>query len=81
MGYVIIAAVLFAAGAGTGFLAVIVLAIHREERHNTMTLDAPDTITRGARAATGMHARRPGVLYEPAYYYHHRQPPPSDREW
>lgn len=62
--YLIAAVTVFAAGAGAGFLALVALGIHREERRYTMTLDAPDTLTRGARVANGLHSRRPGVLYE-----------------
>lgn len=68
--YLIAAVTVFAAGAGVGFLALIALGIRREERRYTMTIDAPDTLTRGARAANGLHALRPGVLYEEAYQPH-----------
>jgi hypothetical protein len=76
----IMAAVVFLAGAGAGFLAVVVLGIQREERRLTypMQPDPPSRLVRGARAATGLHViARPG--YE-AVSYRHRQPP-SSPEW
>lgn len=66
--YAIVAAAVFGAGAGAGFLGLVALAIRREERNRTMTLDAPDRITLGARVATGVSCRQPGVLYEAEYY-------------
>lgn len=74
--YALAAVALLIAGAVTGFMALVCLGIHSEERRGTMTVDPPDCIARGARVANGMHSRLPGVMYEyePAYY-RHRQPP------
>jgi hypothetical protein len=74
------AVVIFLAGAGAGFLAVVVLGIQREERRLAyqMQPDPPSRVLRGARAATGLHViARPG--YE-AMSYRHRQPP-SAPDW
>jgi hypothetical protein len=76
----IIAAVVFAAGMGAGFLALVVLGIHREERQKSMTLVARDRVTRGARRANGMHSLTPGVRYEPTDY-RHGQPQRASSEW
>jgi hypothetical protein len=78
--YMVCAAVLFTAGAGAGFLALVALGIRREERDYSMTISTPSKIARGARVANGMHARQPGVLYEPTYYKH-RQSSQADRDW
>jgi hypothetical protein len=77
--YALAAVALLIAGAVVGFVALVCVGIHREERHGTMTVDAPDRVASGARVANGMHARLPGVMYEAAYF-RHRQPP-IDREY
>ncbi len=71
----IVSVVMFLAGAGAGFLAVVVLGIQREERRLTypMQPDPPSPLIRGARAAAGLH-----VIARPdreAMSYRHRQPP------
>ena len=74
----ILAAVVFIAGAGAGFLLLVALGIRREDKQYSMTLDAPDRVTNGVRRANGLHTRGPGVLYEPAYSGHR---PPSGQAW
>ncbi len=49
---------LFAAGACTGIIAVVSLAIQREDKHLTLTSEATSTITRAGRLLTGAHAFR-----------------------
>lgn len=58
--YLISAVVLFAAGAVAGFVALVSLGIHREERLYSMTMDAPGRIARGARVANGLHSSMAG---------------------
>lgn len=78
--YAVCAVVVFATGAGAGFLALVALGIRREERRYSMTIEAPGKIARGARVANGVHARLPGVLYEAAAYKH-SQPSQASRQW
>jgi Flp pilus assembly protein protease CpaA len=53
----LLAICLFAAGLATGILAVVALAIRREERNLTLTRAAPDTVTRTGRRLTGLYVR------------------------
>ena len=55
----LLAICLFAAGLATGILAVVALAIRREERNLTLTRAAPDTVTRTGRWLTGLYVRAP----------------------
>lgn len=55
----IAALALFAAGAIAGIIAVVSLAIRREERHLTLTSAAPDTVTRAGRLLNGVYVRAP----------------------
>ena len=55
----LVATCLFAAGAGTGIIAVAALAIRREERNLTLTSAAPDTVSRAGRQLTGLYVRAP----------------------
>ncbi len=76
----IVGVVMFLAGAGAGFLVVVVIGIQREERRLTYSMqpDPPSPLLRGARAATGLH-----VIARPAHEamsYRHRQPP-SAPDW
>jgi hypothetical protein len=50
---------LFAAGAIAGIIAVVSLAIRREERNLTLTSAAPDNVTRAGRLLNGVHVRAP----------------------
>jgi hypothetical protein len=68
--YALAAVALLAAGAVIGFVALVSLGIHREETARSVTTPTSDRVARGARAATGMYARLPGVLQEAS---HHRQ--------
>jgi hypothetical protein len=71
--YLVLAGIVFIAGAGVGFLVILVLGIHREEHRYPMQSDAPSRISRGARGANGLH-----VIARPTYEamsYRHRQPP------
>jgi hypothetical protein len=62
--YVLTAAALVAAGAVTGFLALVSLGIRREEEARTMTLPTADRIARGARVANRLYVRGPGVIHQ-----------------
>jgi hypothetical protein len=67
IGFLLIAAVaLIAAGTVVGFLFVLALGIHREERDYSFTVRSPSRLASGVRAATGAYARRPGVSAERA---------------
>jgi hypothetical protein len=55
----LVATCLFAAGAATGILAVVALAIRREERNLTLARAAPDPVTRTGRWLTGLYVRAP----------------------
>jgi hypothetical protein len=68
--YALTAVALLAAGAVTGFLALVSLGIHREEAARSMTIPTSDRVARGARTATGMYTRIPGVIQEASL---HRQ--------
>ena len=48
---------LFLGGVVTGVIAVIALAIGREDRRYTLVREAPDRISRSARRLTGMGRR------------------------
>ncbi len=50
---------LFAAGLATGILAVVALAIRREEHNLTLAHAAPDPLTRTGRWLTGLDVRGP----------------------
>ena len=55
----LVAICLFAAGLATGILAVVALAVHREERNLTLAPAAPDPLTRTGRWLTGLYVRGP----------------------
>jgi hypothetical protein len=50
---------LFAAGAIAGIIAVVSVAIRREERNLTLTSATPDHVTRAARLLNGVYVRAP----------------------
>ena len=49
---------LFAAGACTGILGVVSIAIHLEDKHLTLTRGATGFVTRAGRWLTGVHVVR-----------------------
>lgn len=51
------AVAIFLGGIVTGVIAVIAVAVHREDRRYTLAVEAPDRMSRNARRLTGM-ARR-----------------------
>lgn len=58
--YIGLAAIsLFATGGITGIVAVVSVAIHREERSLTLTGQATDNVTRAGRWLNGVHVRAP----------------------
>jgi hypothetical protein len=50
---------LFAVGACTGIIGVVSLAIHREEKHLTLTSEATSHLTRAGRLLNGVGVRAP----------------------
>ena len=70
-----IALVLF--GAFGGFVAVISLASHLDKN---LRATASNRLARGARAAHGLHVRRPEPFREAAAY-RHDLPRSAGREW
>jgi hypothetical protein len=58
--YIALAAIsLFIAGGITGIVAVVSVAIHREERSLTLTREATDNVTRAGRWLNGVGVRAP----------------------
>lgn len=55
-----LAAGVFAAGIATGVIAVVSLAVRREERNLTLTSEPTDTVTRAGRRLNGVYVRTPG---------------------
>lgn len=55
---VVIALVIFSAGAATGIIAVVSTGIRREEQNSSLTRQAPDRVSRGTRLLTGLYVRR-----------------------
>ena len=50
---------LFAAGACTGIIGVVSVAIRREDKHLTLTSEATGHVNRAGRWLTGAHVRAP----------------------
>ena len=48
---------LFIAGAATGIIGVVCVAIRREDRNLTLTSQATDNVTRAGRWLNGVHVR------------------------
>ena len=55
----LVAICLLAAGLAMGILAVVALAVHREERNLTLAPAAPVPLTRAGRWLTGLYVRGP----------------------
>jgi hypothetical protein len=55
---VIIAIVIFAAGAAAGAIFLVSLGIRREEMDFSLTRQAPDRVSQGARLVTGLWVRQ-----------------------
>lgn len=55
---VIIALVIFAAGAAAGAILLVSLGIRREELDFSLTRRPPDLVSRGARRVTGLWVRQ-----------------------
>jgi hypothetical protein len=64
IGVFICAAALLLGGAVLGVLAVVALAIRREDRELTLTGAAADRAALGTRRLTGASSRSPGVIEE-----------------
>lgn len=53
-GVVAIAIAVFLSGIVTGIIAVIAIAVRREDRRYTLAVEAPDRLSRNARRLTGV---------------------------
>ncbi|HJY56733.1 MAG TPA: hypothetical protein VJ418_10145 [Streptosporangiaceae bacterium] len=54
---VIVAVAVFIAGMVMGVIAVIAIAVRREDRRYTLAVDAPDRLSRSTRRLTGVGRR------------------------
>jgi len=54
---VIVAVAVFIAGMVMGVIAVIAIAVRREDRRYTLAVDAPDRLSRSTRLLTGVGRR------------------------
>jgi hypothetical protein len=80
--YALAAVALLGVGAVVGFLIVISLGIRREENALSVTTPTSNRVARGTRAATGLHARVPGILQEVSLYRQGRWPlAGQETEW
>ena len=52
-----IAIAVFLGGVGVGVLAVVAVAVRREDRRRTLVFDAPDRLSRNTRRLTGITLR------------------------
>jgi hypothetical protein len=64
--YVLTGVVLIAMGTALGIIAIVSLAIHREERAQTFTITSPSAAASGTRAACGLYTSGPGVTSKSA---------------
>ncbi|HWG60721.1 MAG TPA: hypothetical protein VG253_03315 [Streptosporangiaceae bacterium] len=62
---IVIALVIFAAGAVAGVVAVVSAGIRREERDFSLTRQAPTQMSQGARRLTGLYVRQRTDTVEP----------------
>jgi hypothetical protein len=62
--YLLAAVALIGVGAVLGFLALVSLGIRREGTAHSMTTPTSDPIARGARVASGVGTRTPGIVQE-----------------
>jgi heme/copper-type cytochrome/quinol oxidase subunit 2 len=63
--FLIIALVVFVAGAVAGVLVLVSWGIRREERDFTLTRKAPGQLTQGTRRVTGLWVRQPTDAPQP----------------
>jgi hypothetical protein len=56
-GVVVVAITVFIAGLVVGVIAVIAVAVRREDRRYTLAVDAPDRLSRATRRLTGVGRR------------------------
>jgi hypothetical protein len=56
-GVVVVAVSVFIAGLVVGVIAVIAIAVRREDRRYTLAVDAPDRLSRTTRRRTGVGRR------------------------
>jgi hypothetical protein len=68
--YALAAAAFVVAGIALGFIAVVSLAIHREEKARSLTITSPSRLMSGARAACGVYSRMQDVGQQADYHPH-----------
>lgn len=56
-GVVVIAVAVFLGGLVMGVIAVVAIAVHREDRRYTLAGEAPDRLSRNTRRLTGLRRR------------------------
>jgi hypothetical protein len=56
-GVVVVAIAVFIAGAVLGVIAVVAIAVRREDRRYTLAVDAPDRLSSSTRRLTGVGRR------------------------
>ena len=56
-GVVVVAVAVFIAGVVMGVIAVVAIAVRREDRRYTLAVDAPDRLSRTTRRLTGVGRR------------------------
>ena len=56
-GVVVVAVPVFIAGVVMGIIAVVAIAVRREDRRYTLAVDAPDRLSRTTRRLTGVGRR------------------------
>jgi hypothetical protein len=56
-GVVVVAVVVFITGLVVGVIAIIAIAVRREDRRYTLAVDAPDRLSRTTRRLTGVGRR------------------------
>ena len=54
---VVVAITVFVAGLVMGVVAVVAIAVRREDRHYTLAVDAPDRMSKTTRRLTGVRRR------------------------
>ena len=56
-GVAVVAVAVFVAGVVMGVIAVVAIAVRREDRRYTLAVDAPDRLSRSTRRLTGVGRR------------------------
>jgi hypothetical protein len=74
------ATLLFGTGILAGIIAVVAIAVRREDKRHTLTGEAPDAMARGARRLVGVGLRdiTPAAYWEPSGFGARDISPPDD---